>query len=368
MRSGAGLVVAAQDRVGGLIDVGLGRRPVRHRDAHRLLALPQRAAGPARAFGLHPRRSRRACVVGVVVPSNCTSTWFSTTSLRMRDAGLARQAIGHAPRQRAVAAHDVGDAVAAERPEQRVERHARATGATTPAPSPCRRALRRRRAGGTTPSGPSPPDAAPASATIARPESYGTLSHLCASVAHESARARCRRPARAAPEPRPPTGRTRRRRAPTRRARARCRRSRPIGSLAPVLTLPACAQTIVGPSHRRRARPRAHRRACGPDRRPERARSRRCRSRGSAARRPPRCALRRRRSRGSRGAPLQPLRLDVPAGAAQHFVTRRRQAGEVRHVAAGDEADAGAARQVEQLEEPADDDVFDHGRRPATCT
>ena len=42
---------------------------------------------------------------------------------------------------------------------------------------------------------------------------------------------------------------------------------------------------------------------------------------------------------------LQALRFDVPAGAAQHLVTRRGEAREVRHVAAGDEADAGRARE-----------------------
>ena len=45
-----------------------------------------------------------------------------------------------------------------------------------------------------------------------------------------------------------PTGRTRRRRAATRRPLARRRRSPSIGSNAPVFTLPAWAQTIVGPS------------------------------------------------------------------------------------------------------------------------
>ena len=43
----------------------------------------------------------------------------------------------------------------------------------------------------------------------------------------------------------------------------------------------------------------------------------------------------------TRGARCRPCGFDVPAGAAQHFVPRRREAGEVRHVAAGDEADAG---------------------------
>jgi len=83
----------------------------------------------------------------------------------------------------------------------------------------------------------------------ASPESYGTLSHLCASVAHESARSRpatrCRwRGDAAAQRPNAPSTWNH---APTASAAsAIAARS----SQAPVLTLPACPLTIVGASER----------------------------------------------------------------------------------------------------------------------
>jgi hypothetical protein len=46
------------------------------------------------------------------------------------------------------------------------------------------------------------------------------------------------------------------------------------------------------------------------------------------------------------------VRLDVPPDVAQDRVSRRSQAGEVRHLASGDEADAAAGRQPEQLAHP----------------
>ena len=45
--------------------------------------------------------------------------------------------------------------------------------------------------------------------------------------------------------------------------------------------------------------------------------------------------------------------VEVPAGVGQHLLAAGGQAGEVRHRAAGDEADVGAGRQPEQLEQPA---------------
>ncbi len=85
------------------------------------------------------------------------------------------------------------------------------------------------------------------SRTNARPLSYDTFSHLCASVAHESASAmpstRCARDgAAAAHRPKAPSTWTH---APASCAAAHAARS---GSDAPEFTLPACAQTIAGPS------------------------------------------------------------------------------------------------------------------------
>ena len=67
-----------------------------------------------------------------------------------------------------------------------------------------------------------------------------------------------------------------------------------------------------------------------------------------------------------RGRPDEAVLLDVPARALEHGVAARSQAGEVRHLPAGDEADAGRRRQGEEVEEPPGGDLFDHGRgRPA---
>ena len=49
----------------------------------------------------------------------------------------------------------------------------------------------------------------------------------------------------------------------------------------------------------------------------------------------------------------QPLRLDVPALAREQRVARGGEAAEVRHRGAGDEADAGAGREREHVEQPA---------------
>src|ERR671917_2513878 len=79
-----------------------------------------------------------------------------------------------------------------------------------------------------------------------RPESYGTLSHLWASVAHESARSIPSASGRdfglaAAHIPNAPSTWTQ---APASWAESQIFAS---GSIAPVLTLPACAHTMVGP-------------------------------------------------------------------------------------------------------------------------
>ena len=52
------------------------------------------------------------------------------------------------------------------------------------------------------------------------------------------------------------------------------------------------------------------------------------------------------------GRTLQALRLHVPPGVAEDSVTRRGEAREVRHLAAGNEADPAAGGQAEQLAHP----------------
>ena len=170
-----------------------------------------------------------------------------------------------------------------------------------------------------------------------RPESYGTFSHLCASVAHESARST---PPRDAAAPRSPCPQAERAVDVQPRAmRARRSAIASNGSNAPVFTLPACAQTMAGP-----VASTSGRRALGPHaplivggrandlpradaEHPQRADHRHVHLAPTTTR--------------SAGAPVEAVGLDVPAGAAQQLVARRGQRREVRHVAAGDEADAG---------------------------
>ena len=57
----------------------------------------------------------------------------------------------------------------------------------------------------------------------------------------------------------------------------------------------------------------------------------------------------------------QAVFFDIPTRAAQDAVTRGREAGEVRHLAAGDETDARLARQTGELEHVLARDIFDDG-------
>ena len=62
-------------------------------------------------------------------------------------------------------------------------------------------------------------------------------------------------------------------------------------------------------------------------------------------------------------SPLQAARLDIPSGTAQDFMPRGGETGEVRHVAAGHESDAGIERKPQELQHPAGDNVLDCGNR-----
>ena len=120
------------------------------------------------------------------------------------------------------------------------------------------------------------------------------------------------------------------------------------GSNAPLQTFPACRQTTTGPSspveHRReRVRPHPPLGVRRRDMHPLRPRTR-----AAAASDRPRNAPRRRAPRCTSGAPNRPLRLHVPAGAAQQLAPRRGERGEVRHRRPGGEADPRLRRQPEQ--------------------
>ena len=53
------------------------------------------------------------------------------------------------------------------------------------------------------------------------------------------------------------------------------------------------------------------------------------------------------------GRALQPVGFDVPAGGREHRVARRREARDVRHLAAGDKTDAARRGHAEELDHPA---------------
>ena len=129
-----------------------------------------------------------------------------------------------------------------------------------------------------------------------------------------------------------------------------------------MLTLPACAQTIAGPSPSRSAAasgPGLHR-AVGVDRDPRDA--------GRAEAEQPQRLQQRdvdlvadEDADGRRAG--QPVLLDVPARAREHAVAGGGEPDQVRHRRAGHEADAGVAREPERLEQPARGDVLHGGAR-----
>ncbi len=59
---------------------------------------------------------------------------------------------------------------------------------------------------------------------------------------------------------------------------------------------------------------------------------------------------------------LEPMPLNVPAGAIEHAVAGGGERGEVGHGRAGHEPDARRRGQVEQLDEPGGGDLFGDGR------
>ena len=260
MRSPATSPRGAEDRRGGAVDVGLGRRPVRHRDAHR-----RRRASACRrpSRSRPPARGRSTSSVTASFAPKRTSTWLRTTSLRTSTPSAASEPRRQPPRQRAAPLDQLRDAAAPERPQRRVDRE------PARAPRRLRHPVEFERVGVAAAHEVGGGHAhrrawASRSRTATTPQSYGTLSHLWASVAHESASP--------APAARLRERRARRRPQPERAVDvhpgavlARCAPTiSASGSNAPVFTLPACAQTIVGPVAGRAAPPRARRRASAP--------------------------------------------------------------------------------------------------------
>src|SRR5213594_606551 len=192
------------------------------------------------------------------------------------------------------------------------------------------------------------------SRTKTMPLSYRTLSHLWASVAHESASAkpftRCARAgAAAAQSPKAPSTWTQ---APASLARGMISAA---GSNAPVLTSPACRHTIVSASSRGIASLRI---LPWPS---TGALITRSRPRPSSVN-----ALRTlmdlladddRDRRRSKQAPC----LHIPSPPREQCVSSRRQAGEVRLRRAGDEAGTALRRQPQQAQHPAHRDFLELG-------
>ena len=189
------------------------------------------------------------------------------------------------------------------------------------------------------------------------PQSNGTLSHLCRRWPScrplrrpPSARACCGSPVR--------SGRSAVDVHPRVRARA-IGISSSNGSNAAMLRSAALSTTMLGPSaasaceRLRRERAGIVGRA-GPRLRVPNPRKRAARSRC--------CAASLMKIRGWRRA-AQSIARHVPAPALQHRVARRREAGEVRHLAAGRERERRLARQVEQLLDPRPGHFLHHRRR-----
>ena len=139
------------------------------------------------------------------------------------------------------------------------------------------------------------------------------------------------------------------------------------GSNAPVLISPACAQTIVGPSRSASAVS-----SSAGSMRPWSSVGNEPNTLGAEAEHAAGDRDRHVRllagDHAHRRRALQAVGLDVPAGVAQDRVARRRQAGEVRHLAARDEADAAAGREPEQVAHPAARRPPRRPTAPATAT
>ena len=327
----------------------------------RITDLPAEAAAaePAGALVLDPGDHG---VGDVVVVEEAHEHLVEDDVVEDLDAVGRGQPAGHARGEVAAAVDELGHAGTPERAQRRVHAARRARGARTPASSRSPRACPRR-GRGCRPTWRSSPRAA---RRRRRPRRCRSRRGRSATCGRRSPTSRPARSPRAAAR-RAGLAAAHRPKAPSTWHQAPCARQASTisasGSNAPVLTSPACAQTIAGPSplgERRRA---ASGPASGPGRRRARAGSR---SAPSPSMRQATvtvtCACSPAITRTSRRA-LQPVGLDVPAGVAQHRVAGRRQAGEVRHLAAGDEADAAARGQPEQLAHPAGRDLLGDRQR-----
>ena len=259
--------------------------------------------------------------------------------MRIVTPGASGEPVGEPAGEGAAALDHRGQPGPPERAKRGVDREPAGAPRGLGAPSCTGRARRRRSRRSRPRRGSSPSRWAATSRTNTSPESYGTLSHLWASVVHESASARGpairSRSAGAAAAHRP--------NAPSTWSQPPCvadraRRSRGSGSNAPVFTLPAWAQTIVGPSQPGQRRRAARRPASGPARRRRPGGPGRGPARASGATTKivtcassPTTTCDRRRAE-------QPALLDVPADRAQDRVAGGGERGEVGHRRAGREA------------------------------
>ena len=234
-----------QDRRDRTVDVLLGRRPVRDRDPHQPSAVPGRAAEPAGALALDALDDRS---VRASLPKP-TSTWLRTTSLTTS----APPASSPSAKRRASAQQRSTRSATPSRPSSR-----RAAQTAKPLArlddSGHQVAQRRRRPAlpgevgrGVGQRGRRAPGGW---AQMAKPQSYGHVEPLVAVARPRVGEARRRRPGVPARGWPPPRGRRRRRRAPTRRGVGPRAQAARRSSHAPVLTLPACRHTIVGPGSR----------------------------------------------------------------------------------------------------------------------
>ena len=175
-----------------------GRLPARHREAHRRPTGPRRPTQPARPVALdgvddRPGPGVAEGPVGVVARRvEPDEDLVEHDVVEDPDAGSGRQPLGHLAGERAVALDQLDQARPARATGARRGPRTREPVATIPGPS-CRGRARRPRSRCSRPRrGSSPGGAPPRRGRRRAPSRTGTLSHLCASVDHESAAARPR--------------------------------------------------------------------------------------------------------------------------------------------------------------------------------
>src|SRR6266542_1781750 len=105
---------APKDRIGGKVDVLLGRGPVGDRDPHRTAVLPDRATHPTRPVALDRRDDRCGALVGGG-RSEADEDLVEDDVVEDRDPGRGGEPLRDPAGERTASVYELGDAGSTER-------------------------------------------------------------------------------------------------------------------------------------------------------------------------------------------------------------------------------------------------------------